>query len=371
MYGRHVSYQWDDVSSYKNAKVDYMLLNNTDYVLRLVPVELREQWDSFIAEHPCGHLLQSWAWGDLKAQSGWHPLRLALWNKEKQQIMAAAQVLQRTVTAVPLWAGHLAYIPKGPIIDWSQASLREMFFSQLDRYLRKQGALALQMELGQDVSAANSELILKCLAELPAYPTRAIQPLRTIVLDLTPDEDTLLAQMKEKCRYNVRLAGRKGVTIRVADSREDVQAWYKLLQTTGERDRFGIHAFDYYLRVWELFGSLHQVQLWLAEHNGQLLAGIFVGLFARQAMYLYGASSNEQRQLMPNYLLQWEAIRWAKQQGATLYDFWGIPETDVENEAMAGVYRFKRSWGGQVVQFLGCYERVYHPLRMKIAKRLT
>jgi lipid II:glycine glycyltransferase (peptidoglycan interpeptide bridge formation enzyme) len=92
-------------------------------------------------------------------------------------------------------------------------------------------------------------------------------------------------------------------------------------------------------------------------------------VFAGQGVYLYGASSNEQRQLMPNYVLQWEAICWAKACGAREYDFWGIPATDADDEAMAGVYRFKRGWGGRVVQFVGCYESVYRPLMMKVASR--
>jgi lipid II:glycine glycyltransferase (peptidoglycan interpeptide bridge formation enzyme) len=103
----------------------------------------------------------------------------------------------------------------------------------------------------------------------------------------------------------------------------------------------------------------NQAHLLLAEYEGHLLAGIFVGLLGKQAMYLYGASSNEWRQLMSNHLLQWEAMRWAKQQGATQYDLWGIPATDDEDEAMAGLYRFKRGWGGEVVRFMGAYEREY------------
>jgi peptidoglycan pentaglycine glycine transferase (the first glycine) len=211
--------------------------------------------------------------------------------------------------------------------------------------------------------------VLRSEAILQAASVPPVQPLRTIMLDLTPDEKTLLAQMKEKWRYNVRLASRRGVTVRVADSPADVQRWYQLLQTTGERDEFGIHTCEYYMRVWELFRSRNEVQLLLAEHDGQLLAGIFAGIFGRQALYLYGASSNEQRHLMPNYLLQWEAIRQVRQQGALLYDFCGIPETDAETEAMAGVYRFKRGWGGRVVQFPGGYQQVYRPLLMNIANR--
>lgn len=335
------------------------------YVLRTIAVGLREQWDQFVNEHPYGHLLQSWGWGELKASVGWHPLRLALWDTERQHMVAVAQVLRRGVAHVPLWAGHLAYIPKGPVLDWSHPLLSEALFRQLDTELRRQGALALWME----PRAASGESITKQLAALQFQPAPAIQPVRTILLDLTCDEETLLARMKEKWRYNVRLAERKGVRVRVAQTMEDVQTWYRLLQTTSERDRFAIHTLDYYLQVWHSFVPLGQVRLLLAEYNGQLLAGIFIGLMAKQAIYLYGASSNEQRHLMPNYLLQWEAIRWAKQEGAVEYDFWGIPETDDEHEAMAGVYRFKRGWGGEVVRFVGCCEHTYRPLAMRLVRR--
>src|SRR5215471_12655932 len=358
------------------------------YILRTVDVGQREQWDHFVNEHPYGHLLQSWGWGELKASVGWHPLRLALWDTQRQQMVAVAQVLRRGVAHVPLRAGHLAYIPKGPVLDWSQPLIDEScgyeaFFTQLNAQLSRQGALALRMEppiallngspgatrqeqCVNHLAGASSEGMAKQFAALRFHPAPAIQPVRTIVLDLTCDEASLMARMKEKWRYNVRLAERKGVTVRVAQTVEDVRAWYRLLQTTGERDHFGIHTLDYYLQVWLSFVPRGQIRLLLAEYNEHLLAGIFVGLMARQAIYLYGASSNEQRHLMPNYLLQWEAIRWAKREGAVEYDFWGIPETDDEHEAMAGVYRFKRGWGGEVVHFVGGYERLYNPLVMQV-----
>ncbi len=337
----------------------------SQHILRSVFSEQRQQWDTFVSNSPSGHLLQSWGWGELKAHAGWSPLRLALWSGE--EIVAAATVLRRTAPHLPLHAGHLAYIPKGPVLNWSDPVICDVFFSQLTAYLRKQGAIALRMEPGEDTLSA--ETALKRLHDMQMRCVSPIQPLRTIVLDLAPSEDTLLAQMKEKWRYNIRLSARKGVTIRVAETPDDVRAWYRLLQTTSERDQFGIHSCDYYLDAWNIFASRNEARLLLAAYDGQLLAGIFVGLFARQAIYLYGASSNEQRQLMPNYLLQWEAIRWARQQGALSYDFWGIPATDAEDEAMAGVYRFKRGWGGRIVQFPGCYEAVYRPLIMNIASR--
>ncbi len=339
------------------------------YVLYPMLIEQHEQWDCFLNEHPQGHLLQSWGWGELKSSSEWHPLRLALWDTSCNKIVAAAQVLRRTVPHVPLWVGHLAYIPKGPVLDWSDETLCTTFFVQLHQLLRRQGAIVLRMELSQEADGDESPVIRTRLAAQHMYPVHAVQPLRSILLDITRDEKMLLAQMKEKWRYNVRLAERKGVTVRAAETIEDVQAWYTLLEATGERDQFGIHTLTYYIQAWRMFTPRNEARLLLAEHSGQLLAGIFVSVFARQAVYLYGASSNEQRQLMPNYLLQWEAIRWAKSRGACSYDFWGIPETDAEDEAMAGVYRFKRGWGGRVVQFLGCFEYVYRPLTMKIAER--
>jgi peptidoglycan pentaglycine glycine transferase (the first glycine) len=343
------------------------------YLLRLAPVEQQHPWDAFVSASPSGHLLQSWGWGELKASAGWYPLRLALWDTERQQIVAAAQVLRRTAALIPLSFGRLAYIPKGPLLDWSnphEVDIVPTFFSQLHSYLRRQGALALQMEPIDKVGRQDSNELIRAMDTMHFQSVQAIQPGRTIMLDLTPGEDNLLANMKEKWRYNIRLAERKGVRVRVAETVADVRDWYSLLQTTSIRDGFGIHTLNYYLRAWQIFVPRNQARLFLADYNGQLLAGIFVGLMAKQAVYLYGASSNERRQLMPNYLLQWEAIRWAKQEGATTYDFWGIPETDSQDEAMAGVYRFKSGWGGKIVRFAGNYEYLYHPLAMHLVRKV-
>ncbi len=277
-----------------------MLLDH--YVLRDVPVTEWKKWDHFIDNHPAGHLLQSWGWGELKASIGWYPFRFSLWDQHLGQMVAAAQVLCRTIPTFPLWAGHLAYIPKGPVIDWSDPSLCQAFFTRLNTQMRRQGALALRLEPNRLVNAVtNIPTVTSSTVNKPLslYPVSPVQPVRSIVLNLLPTEDVLLAGMKEKWRYNLRLAERKGVSVREALTVEDIQAWYTL-----------------------------------------------------------------------NYLLQWEAIRWAKQQGAVQYDFWGIPETDSEDEVMAGVHRFKRGWGGEQVRFVGCYEHTYRPLTMRVARKM-
>ncbi len=347
------------------------------YVLRTIDACQRELWDSFVTAHEQGHFLQSWGWGTLKAGADWQPLRVLLWDTQREQIVAGAQILRRTAAHMSPRLGHLAYIPRGPVLDWSHqenanpasSEISELFFAQLLPLLRRQGAIALYVELPLEESEEDNIAARHTLTALRFRPVRAVQPIRSIVLDIAANEQSLLANMKEKWRYNIRLAGRKGVQVRPACGREDVQAWYKLLQITGLRDHFGIHSFDYYWRAWQIFAPRQQAQLLLAEYEKQLLAGIFVGCMARQAIYLYGASGNAYRNLMPNYLLQWEAIRWAKTQGATSYDLWGIPETDDADEAMAGVYRFKSGWGGRITRFAGNYEYVFHPLIMRLARK--
>src|SRR2546425_12003931 len=158
------------------------------YILRPA-AERREQWDQFVSEHPGGHLLQSWGWGELKASVGWHPLRLALWDTEQQRIVAAAQVLRRTTAHIPLQFGYLAYIPKGPVMNCSQqagANIIHAFFSQLHLYLHQQAALALQVELAYEVDRQESNKIAQYMDAMRFQPVQAIQPSRTILLDLAP-----------------------------------------------------------------------------------------------------------------------------------------------------------------------------------------
>lgn len=346
-----------------------------DYLFREISVAQRVEWDDFVRGQDGGHFLQSWGWGELKTGANWKPLRLALYERSQGKIVAAAQVLRRTVLSIPPRLAHLAYVPRGPVLDWTASmsdggSLAHYFLRALREHMRRSGALALQIEPPLELESAEAQSALACLKKLDFREAQVVQPVRTIALALQQDEESLLAHMKEKWRYNLRLAARKGVQIREAQSREELEAWYTLLQTTAKRDQFGIHTLDYYRRAWDIFLPRQQACLFLAYADQELLAGIFVSLFGREAIYLYGASSNERRNLMPNYLLQWEAIRRARQTGARSYDFWGIPATDAGDEEMAGVYRFKSGWGGRVISFIGNYEYIYRPLAINIARKL-
>jgi len=174
--------------------------------------------------------------------------------------------------------------------------------------------------------------------------------------------------MKPKCRYNIRLAEKKGVTVHAWD---DVNAFHQMMTVTGGRDNFGVHSLEYYQRAYELFHPKGTCELLVAEFEGKSLASLMVFSSGKRAWYVYGASNDQERNRMPTYLLQWEAIRWAKARGCEEYDLWGVPDENEEtleanfetrHDGLWGVYRFKRGSGGQLKRAAQAMDRVYNPL---------
>ncbi|NIO67757.1 MAG: peptidoglycan bridge formation glycyltransferase FemA/FemB family protein [Anaerolineae bacterium] len=161
--------------------------------------------------------------------------------------------------------------------------------------------------------------------------------------------------MKAKTRYNIRLAARRGVRVRVGGP-DDLALFYEMYAETGRRDDFIIRPFAYYQDAWGAFVEAGLACLFLAEYEGEPLAGLIAFRFGQRAWYMYGASTEKHRNLMPNHLLQWEAIRWAKGEGCTVYDMWGAPDVLSEDDPLWGVYRFKEGFGGQFVRHIGAYD---------------
>ncbi|MCL7454685.1 MAG: aminoacyltransferase [Anaerolineae bacterium] len=315
-----------------------------------------------IAAAPTGHVLQSWAWGALKDRFGWRVQRLAVDS-------APCQVLYRPL---PAGLGSLAYVPKGPAVDLHSGALPALL-GAIRPLARRQRAICLKIEPNRADDPSLSER-LQVLGFEPSPQT--VQPRRTIVVDLDDDPETLLANMKQKTRYNIRLAARRGVTVRPA-SEADLPAFYELMETTAERDEFGIHSRAYYEAVYRLFVPAGQGCFLLAEHEGLLLAALVVVAFGDVACYMYGASSDELRNLMPTYLLQWESMLWSKEQGCRTYDLWGVPDRDQDaledeftqrSDGLWGVYRFKRGFGGRLERSMGAWDLVYAPVRYQLYK---
>jgi lipid II:glycine glycyltransferase (peptidoglycan interpeptide bridge formation enzyme) len=236
----------------------------------------------------------------------------------------------------------------------------------LAQIARRYRAIAITWEppVPEDGDLA-ARLARRGLRSAPGVQARA-----TRRIDLRPSMEEIAAQQHHKWRYNIRLARKHGVQVREARSLEDVARWYAVMRTTAERDAFGIHDERYYRRFWLETAGSGATALLLAEHEGKLLGGVMVHRFGSTATYLYGASSNEARQLMPNHLLQWEAMRWARERGAAWYDLFGIADDDAPDHPLAGVTRFKTGFGGQVVRYIGAFDRVYHPALYVLARRM-
>jgi lipid II:glycine glycyltransferase (peptidoglycan interpeptide bridge formation enzyme) len=258
-------------------------------------------------------------------------------------------------------------------------SFRNRVLNDLQSFAKKQGAIFLKMDpdllLGTGVPDSEGEVVdangQVVMSELKRrgweYSSDQIQFRNTVLIDLNPTEDELLALMKQKTRYNIRLAAKKGVSLRVG-TWEDLSLLYTMYAETSVRDGFVIRDEGYYKTVWALFmnSSEPNCEPLIAEVDGEPVAAIFVFYFAGQAYYVYGMSRSVHREKMPTYLLQWEAMKRAKTKGCTAYDLWGAPEVFDESDSMWGVYRFKEGLGGQVVRTLGAYDFAPSPLWYKM-----
>ena len=316
-----------------------------------MPIVSLVEWNQYLKKHPNAHLLQTGDWGELKSAFGWKPVRLL--NGE-----AGVQILFRKL---PL-GFTIGYIPK--------ANPDESIWKEINSTCQQNRAIFLKLE-PDAWQNTDPQMIAKLSrgthSQLRISPHN-IQPPRTIILDIKDSEEQIMARMKQKTRYNIRLAEKKGVTIRAWS---DLAAFHQMIQVTGGRDGFGVHSLEYYTRAYELMHANQMCEILVAEYEGKPLASLFVAQNGNRAYYLYGASTDEERNRMPAYLLQWEAVKWAKAHGCTEYDLWGVPDADEatleanfesRHDGLWGVYRFKRGFGGELKRAVQAMDRVYNPL---------
>lgn len=311
----------------------------------------QNKWDRFLQHFPDAHLLQTGAWGELKSAFGWKAVHVV---GER----AGAQVLFRPLPFGFSWG----YIARGPV-----GHPDDGFWSLIEAQCRRHRAVFLKIEPDTLEDPEVVRPFLPATNRCRVSP-HTIQPRRTLVVELAGSEDELLGRMKQKTRYNIRLSQRKGVEVRYG---ENVGSFYQLLEETGQRDEFGIHSEAYYQRAYDLFSARDACAMVFAEFEGKLLSAAMVFAHGTRSWYFYGASSNEHRNLMAPYAVQWEAMRWARAKGCSQYDLWGVPDEDGEvleaefsnrNDGLWGVYRFKRGFGGELVRGFGAWDVVYHPV---------
>jgi len=319
-----------------------------------MPIVSLSDWNQFLVSHPNAHLLQTGEWGELKSAFGWKPVRILCGD-------VGVQILFRKL---PL-GFTVGYIPKPDFISQQSIFNQELWW-EIDAVCKKNRAIFLKIEpdLWKEAVVNNFPVTNYQLLISP----HNIQPPRTIIIDIKDLEEKILARMKQKTRYNVRLAEKKGVTVR---SWDDIEAFHNMMLLTGERDGFGVHSREYYQRAYDLLCPKQMGELLLAEYEGKPLAALFVTRHGNRAYYLYGASTDEERNRMPTYLLQWQAMKWAKGLGCEEYDLWGVPDEEkatleanfeARHDELWGVYRFKRGFGGELKRAVQAMDKVYNPL---------
>ncbi|MCL4561905.1 MAG: aminoacyltransferase [Chloroflexi bacterium] len=328
-------------------------------------------WDAQITSLSGVHILQTWEWAQVKARVGWQSYPRLWWQDRRPQ--AGALVLQRGLSLPGIGKRmQVLYVPKGPMLDWQNESLRKQILDDLQDFARQKGAIFLKIDpdvlLGTGIPGTPESRDFSLGAQIEAdlrqrgwlYSSSQVQFRNSVWIDLTPEEDQLLARMKPKTRYNIRLSERKGVQIRVGTG-DDLPALYRMYAETSVRDGFAIRDEAYYRCVWETFLGAGLAEVLIAEVEGEPAAAVVVFRFAGRAWYLYGMSRQVHREKMPNVLLQWEAIRRAKEAGCAVYDLWGAPDLFDPSDPLWGVYRFKEGLGGQVVRTLGAWDYPVQP----------
>ena len=342
--------------------------------------------------------MQTTEWAKVKAQTGWKPfylvwnpkgdsreleqVHMSAWEPGGQQPLATALALQRTISPGGFAARlRIVYVPKGPLLDWENLPLRRKVLKDLTTLAKRQGAIFIKIDpdviLGNglpnspedQVSPAGQSVITDLRERGWQLSDEQIQFRNTVILNLQSDEEELLRRMKQKTRYNVGLAGRKGVTVR-SGNLDDLTLLYQMYAETSIRDGFVIRSEDYYYLTWKTFMQAGLAEVLIAEVDGEAIAAVIVFTFAGRAWYVYGMSREAHREKMPNYLLQWRAIQSARNKGCTTYDLWGAPDEFVDTDPLWRVYRFKEGLGGNVVRHIGAWDLPTRPMMYGLYTRI-
>ncbi|MDH7602363.1 MAG: peptidoglycan bridge formation glycyltransferase FemA/FemB family protein [Armatimonadota bacterium] len=327
---------------------------------KLATEEDRQRFNKFVADFDWGDLLQSFEWGDLKSRSGWIPIRV--YAEQSGRIVAAASILKRQI---PRTSRCIMYAPRGPVLDTHNVELVNSFCGFLRDLAVDHRAILLKIDPPIPIEDTTSETNLRNAGFRPVKTNGfgGTQPKCVMQLDLDKSLDELLASFKPKWRYNIRLAQRKGVTVRLDCTKADLRPFYELLVETARRDGFLVREFRYFEDMWDCLVPPGYMRLALAYYQGEPIAGAIAYIFGNKAWYVYGASANQHRNVMPNHLVQWTLISWAKESGCKWYDFRGVsPRRDPRpDDRLQGLNRFKEGFSPRFVEYIGEYDMVIAP----------
>lgn len=320
-----------------------------------------EEFEEFVSHHPKGEILQTYKWS--KQKPFW-TFRAIIVRNPQGEICGAMSVLIRKIPATPF---TLMYAARGPVCDINdKETLSEILKGAKD--LAKQYR-SYVLKLDPDVTFAETTFMqhmeeLGFILAPKALNFENIQPQYVMMLHIQDKtEDEVLAMFKPKTRYNIRLAKKKGVVVKIC-GKEAVPDFYRIMKETGARDQFMIRPEQYFADMLDNLGE--NCRLYMAySAEGEAIAGTIACWLYDKVWYMYGASSNTHRNLMPNYLLQWEMIRWAVENNCRIYDFRGISGDTSEDNHLYGLYRFKSGFNAEFTEFVGEYRYVFRPLAYK------
>lgn len=323
--------------------------------------EHRTAYDQAVAGCGKPHFMQLWGWGEVKATTGWRPFRY-LAVDDTGQPRGAVTVLARDVPGI----GTILYAPTGPAVDYrDRPAAQALVQAMVDLAAR---CRAVMLRVDPDVPAPCREVIrwLRQQGFRPgaaATAFEALQPRFVMRLSLADTPDETLSRFEAKTRYNIRYAGRRGVRTRQATGEKDLRAFYDLLRLTAARQGFAIRSLAYYQALWHHLIVPGYGRIFLAEHEGRPAAGVMVFRCGDTVWYLYGGTDYQARHVMPSHAAQWAAIQWAIAEGCRVYDFRGVSGNVDPSDRHYGLYRFKKGFGAQLVEYIGEWDQVYRPLR--------
>ncbi len=312
----------------------------------------KKVWDELVSRAPGGSFTQSWAWGEVQKKSG-----LKIWRSmvvQDGEIKMAALAVRRKMMLGRSWL----YVPRGPV--WKTGlSDQEMIdvWSEMQEYFKElaENEAAAWVRIDPAIKELNKP---EWLSAEWQKSEREVQPRHTLVVDLN-NEEKIMAGMKQKTRYNIRLAVKKGVRVRFSKDEKDVESFWELAKEVEERGRFHYHPKEYYQALWQALVPAGLLELAVAEKDGEVLAAAWLVYFGATATYAHGASSSQRRELMGAHLLHWESMRRARSLGYEKYDFYGAaPERAGKDHPWAGITRFKEGFGGSRVTYAGAYDLV-------------
>jgi len=367
-------------------------VTNSPTVRKLTEETDHAAWNDFVGLIPEGDVLQAWEWGAVKSPD-WLPIRLGVFRNDK--LIGGASLLRRKLPIV----GNFYYAPRGPLLeDWTDTAALTALLAAIRQRAADDHAAFLKIDPAISIERADAAVLLTQHGFAPPPDSDpqgfgGTQPRCVMQLDLAGrTEADLLASFKPQARRNIKLSVEKhGVEIVDSPTREDLAIFNDLMRVTGERDGFRPRPLSYFQTLWDTLVPAGLAKLFLTRFDGQILSGALCFIIGDKSWYVYGASSNEHRNVMPNYAMQWAMIRWARASGCSWYDFRGVsPRRRQEGEAAAevekedhlqGLNRFKEGFGTRYVEYIGEYDLVYNkaaywayttgkPTAQKLVRRL-